>query len=217
MDGGAGGMSHAAQRRTYARPYATPAVSFQGERRSSVSVEPDYPEWMTWAQRAVFRHVAFHGRLLLPRNPDGCWLWQRCRVAAGYGRVRWDGKVWWTHRLSRFIAFGDAPEAACHSCDNPPCVNPEHLRAGTLSDNTAEMWAKGRGRIGIGSVALGRVSGSDLPAVLRDLASVGYQRGRVARLEEVARRHAISRRTLHRLLSPTQTPAVYRRLLGAAA
>ena len=105
--------------------------------------------WMTSFQARVYRHPAFRGHVALPlrADPYACWVWTAARVAAGYGRRRWDGKVWWAHRLARFVAFGDLPEAACHHCDNPPCVNPEHLRAGTLSDNTAEMWAKGRARV----------------------------------------------------------------------
>jgi hypothetical protein len=170
-------------------------------------VEPTYPEWATWAQRAVYRHRAFQGRVLVPLDRDACWLWTAGRVAKGYGRVRFDRRTWWAHRLARLVAFGDLPEAVCHTCDNPPCVNPEHLRSGTLADNTAEMWAKGRSRVTVS------ITPDRLPLVMRALASVGppRSRGRRSRIEAIAVQGGTSVRTIYRLLDPESTPHCYRR------
>lgn len=199
-------MSHTAIRQTRAhRHVGYVPTAFARERRSSVLVEPAYPEWMTWAQRAVYRHLAFNGRIAVPSDPDGCWTWLRSRVAKGYGRVRWDGGTWWAHRLSRFIAFGDAPEAVCHTCDNPPCVNPEHLRSGTLSDNTAEMWAKGRAVV---TISLTPATLALAEAALAALPPRGE--GRRARVEQIAASLGCSYRTLYRLLSPNDRPLAYR-------
>lgn len=164
---------------------------------------------LTPPQRSVYHHPAFAGRITVPRDPHACWDWTAGAVKGGYGRVRWDGKTWWAHRLSRHVAFGDLPEAVCHHCDRPCCVNPEHLRAGTLADNTAEMWAKGRANV------LVSLDDARLAIAVEELARTGapYSRGRRARIELLAARLGVSSRTLYRLMDPGVTPAVYARTL----
>jgi hypothetical protein len=83
---------------------------------------------------------------------DGCWGW-RGSYLDGYAAThapRVDRK-YKTFRVSRVVLARKlgrdlAPgECACHSCDNPGCVNPDHLWAGTYSDNARDRDAKGRG------------------------------------------------------------------------
>jgi hypothetical protein len=77
---------------------------------------------------------------------NGCWLWQRSKLATGYGKVpRETGHVF-AHRLSFEVFNGPIPRGLCvlHRCDTPACVNPDHLFLGTQMDNVRDARAKGR-------------------------------------------------------------------------
>lgn len=93
---------------------------------------------------------------------DGCWEWIGCKVSSGYGRI-WTGeknkwKKSWSHRVSWEMFRGPIPKGlcVCHSCDNPSCVNPEHLWLGTKTDNHRDMVRKGREKfnMNIGKVGI---------------------------------------------------------------
>lgn len=75
------------------------------------------------------------------RKDDGCWNWLAYKSKDGYGRFRTTEK---SHRAPRymFIMLGhklDKSDFILHSCDNPACVNPLHLRIGTARENTMDM------------------------------------------------------------------------------
>lgn len=81
------------------------------------------------------------------RDPDGCWPWTGTPDKDGYGLIRVDGRTW---RATRWI-FGqvnDEPlapdEMARHTCDNPPCVRPDHLLRGTALENSADQVERDR-------------------------------------------------------------------------
>lgn len=82
-------------------------------------------------------------------NERGCWVWMRCKDKHGYGRVVYRGRWTLAHRVSFALANGSIPKGICvlHKCDNPSCVNPEHLFSGTQGDNIVDMTRKGRNRL----------------------------------------------------------------------
>jgi len=75
-----------------------------------------------------------------------CWLWEGCLRTDGYGCFRLNGKTRTTHRLAYEWLVAPIPLGlqVLHRCDNPSCVNPNHLWLGTHGDNMRDAAAKGR-------------------------------------------------------------------------
>lgn len=73
-----------------------------------------------------------------------------CRTgnAKGYASKRLNGKPTDMHRAVFFEHNGYLPEVVRHTCDNPRCINPEHLVAGTHADNSRDMVERGRSLLG---------------------------------------------------------------------
>lgn len=79
----------------------------------------------------------------------GCWNWTGAKTKGGYGHLRFLKKLTYAHRVSWIIHYGGIPNNLCvlHHCDNPGCINPDHLFIGTMADNMKDRDDKGRNGI----------------------------------------------------------------------
>ena len=101
---------------------------------------------------------------VLVDGSSGCWVWTGNKNAKGYGvtnnwirgvRYGRPGQRMLAHRAAWIFYKGEIPAGeghhgtvVMHKCDNPACINPEHLRLGTQSDNVKDMVEKGRKVVG---------------------------------------------------------------------
>lgn len=133
--------------------------------------------------------------------PNGCIVWTGCRQPKGYGKFGVDYVTVLAHRWIYEQTHGvklDRDTWVLHSCDNPPCVNVEHLRAGTPADNHADMYARGRENR---NAAPGSKQGS------AKLTEADVEQARAERIEhgttyrELAARYGVSISGIHRAIA----------------
>lgn len=97
-------------------------------------------------QKAVSLEERFHTKYEI--QPDGCWFWKGSKNFKGYGYI-WGGpdvgKKLAAHRVSYEMHCGPIKEGMLigHTCDNPSCVNPEHLQQMTPQENMDDKIVKG--------------------------------------------------------------------------
>lgn len=128
------------------------------------------------------------GKYTVDEN-TGCWEWQRHKNEDGYGTVRLNGKMWKAHRAAYALFVGDiaADMRVCHRCDNPGCVNPEHLFLGTQLDNIQDMLTKGRGNKPNGTRVNTAKLTEEIVLKIRELYATGeYSQAKLAKMFSVA-------------------------------
>lgn len=128
-----------------------------------------------------------------------CWEWLGSKNKNGYGTMKIDSKMYFSHRLSYEIYNNTKiPDGmlVCHKCDNPSCVNPEHLFIGTHKDNFDDMCNKGRQKI----IAPPPKRGEDSPNSKINEETVRSIRGYEGTFADNARKHGISKSQIVRIV-----------------
>lgn len=95
----------------------------------------------------IFKLKYFNSRYTVDKI-TGCWNWNR-PTDRGYGIMVISGLKYFAHRISAHLHLGfdiDSHLCICHTCDNPSCVNPEHLFIGTQADNIRDRSNKGKNK-----------------------------------------------------------------------
>ncbi len=142
-----------------------------------------------------------------------CWNWTAAKFSNGYGAIRNDGRQCRAHRVSLELHRGPIPSGlcVCHHCDNPGCVNPEHLFLGTQADNVADKIAKGR-QVNLRGAAVSNPGTANGNAKLAesDVAAIRSAIGVSQR--KLAARFGVGRTQIRRILAGES----WAHLLGAA-
>jgi len=148
------------------------------------------PCW--WKARRQQTGVRFWAKVL---KTDTCWLWTG-RKAGGYGRTGTQRTLGTAsaHRVAWILTFGEIQDGlrVLHKCDNPPCVNPDHLFLGTDSDNMADKCKKQR-------QARGERQGLS-PFVESDIIEIRRLRATGLSFPKIARMYGVPHQTIMRIV-----------------
>jgi len=141
----------------------------------------------------------FWEKVNIPDDRNLCWLWTACVNPAGYGVFALSRtKQTIASRYSYLLNTGSIPKDMfiLHKCDNPPCVNPEHLFVGTQKDNMMDKVNKGRGTKGeqVGSSKLLEKEVLEIKNSFKDNPVFGAQ-------IKLARTYKVDVKTIQRILT----------------
>lgn len=121
---------------------------------------------------------------------SACHWWVGCN-SGGYGQISINGDMVYSHRVAYSMAVGEVPGdmEVCHKCDNPSCVNPDHLFRGTHSENMKDMVDKSR------TGADKRRGEKNATSKLKD-SQVMRIRGSIGTLASIGKRYGVSESTV---------------------
>lgn len=116
------------------------------------------------------------------KGPDECWPWLRYRQRQGYGQF-WCGFPITASRFAYEATHGEGSANGFmvrHTCDNPPCCNPNHLILGTSQNNMDDKHQRGRARYIKGDeCSWSKLSEKDI-VVIKELIKQGVVQRRIA-------------------------------------
>lgn len=121
-------------------------------------------------EKGYYKHNAKPIKYIITDN--NCWECISNAISKdGYPSIRRNGKFYGLHRYSYLLNKGEIPKnkVVMHICDNPKCINPEHLKLGTPQDNIADMTHKGRARSGMKGKKMLNLTEEDLNNLKQDL------------------------------------------------
>lgn len=149
-------------------------------------VKSDDPRYLADARRRFHLNYSIN-------ETTGCWEWRRARTHSGYGWACWRTKTIAAHRLAWMLLIGEIGKGlwVLHKCDNPPCVNPDHLYLGNARQNTDDRLTRNRG-------ARGERHGSAKLTIdqVRQIRSLYQGRGRGPSYESLMRQFHVSKSTI---------------------
>lgn len=133
--------------------------------------------------------------------PNGCWEWQGSLKRAGYGNMRYNGKLIGTHRLSIILDGREMPDGmcACHSCDNRACVNPAHLWVGSHQDNMNDAKHKKRFKSGSKN-ANSKLTTKKVLAIVAQSRKQISRAGRYWGCIEIAKKFGVTKETIRHIM-----------------
>ena len=140
------------------------------------------------------------------KAPTECWPWVRSKKRGGYGQVSWGDKSYTAHRVAAYLsgivptlrapADRKAHGVVLHSCDNPSCCNPAHLRAGTPKENAGDCTARRRWAAVKGSAHHNAKLTQEKATAIREI----YAAGGVS-YAELGRRYGVKMETIYHVIN----------------